>query len=249
VKREPVFQTEAELCAAFIEWAARAGYRCYPETAEFDILAVDSDGWQIGIEAKLRMNVKVISQALPRYGAEVGPDHRAILVPGIDSELREICGYLGLEIFYCMTRGGARRGLRHDFARDTQWRRDAMFDWNPKSRCDLPDYMPDVPAGVPAPIRLTPWKVAALKVLARLEISGWLTRKEISIFGIDARRWTAGDGWLVPFDGDPKRGGRFQRGEKCPRFDLQHPDVYAQIKAELIETGEPTAQGLLEVGT
>src|SRR6185437_3226759 len=171
---EPVFKTEAELCAAFIEWAIREGYRCYPETADFDILAVDEDGWQIGIEAKLRMNVKVISQALPRYGAEIGPDHRAILVPSIDSELREICGFCGLEIFYCLTRyRDPRPGRRHEFARDRS-DRGAMFDWNPKQRCELPEYMPDVPAGVPSPLKLTPWKIAALKVLARIEISGWI---------------------------------------------------------------------------
>lgn len=249
MRRDPIFKTEADLCAAFIEWAARNSYRCYPETADFDILAVDGDGWQIGIEAKLRMNVKVISQALPRYSAEIGPDHRAVLVPSMDSELREFCGFVGLEVFYCMTRWTDRRGLRHQFDRDRRWRHEAMFDWNPKRRCDLPDYMPDVPAGVPSPIRLTPWKISALKVLARIEISGWITRKEIAVFGIDPRRWTAGDGWLLPLDGDPKRGGRWRRGDRCPKFDQQHPEVYAQIRAELIEAGEPTAQRLLEVAT
>lgn len=243
-----IFKSEAELCSAFIAWASREGWRCYPETAGFDILAVTPEGWQIGIEAKLRMNLKVISQALPRYGAEIGPDHRAVLVPGMNSDLRELCGYLGIEIFYCMTRSTDRRGLPHDFARAAQWRRHAMFDWNPRQRCEVPEYMPDVPAGVPSPTQLTPWKIAALKVLARLEISGWITRKEISIFGIDARRWTSGDGWLVPLDGDPKRGGRWKRGDRCPKFDQQHPDVYAQIKAELIAAGEPTQQRQLEVG-
>ena len=96
--------------------------------------------------------------------------------------------------------------------------------------------MPDVPAGVPAPIQLTEWKISALKVLARIAISGWITRREISGFGIDPRRWTSGDGWLVPKDGDPKRGGRWIRG-KCPAFDAQHPEVYARIKAELEADG------------
>lgn len=247
LKPATVFEREAQLCAAFIEWAGRQGYRCYPETADFDILAVDADGWQIGIEARLRMNVRVISQALPRYGAEIGPDHRAILVPSMDSELCEIYGFLGLEIFYCLTLARYCHRDRHEFDRDRHWLRESMFDWNPRRRCELPDYMPDVPAGVPAPVRLTPWKIAALKVLARLEISGWITRKEISIFGIDPRRWTCGDGWLLPLDGDPKRGGRWRRGDCCPKFDQQHPEVYAQIKTELIAAGEPTQQRALEV--
>ena len=247
-KLDPVFKTEAELCAAFMEWAPRNGYRCYPETCEFDLLAVDSEGWQIGIEAKLRLNLKVISQALPRYGANIGPDHRAVLVPRVAPELRELCGFLGLEIFYCTTRSRDSRRLHHEFARDADFNRNAMFDWNPKERCTVPDYMPDVPAGVPAPIRLTPWKVGALKVLARIEISGWITREEVARYGVDPRRWTGGDNWLLPLDGDPKRGGRWRLG-KCPRFDQQHPDVYARIRAELIEAGEQTQQRLLEVRT
>jgi hypothetical protein len=249
MKPAPVFETEAKLCSAWIEWATRDGYRCYPETAGFDILAVDPAGWQIGVEAKLRMNVKVISQALPRYSAETGPDFRAVLVPNMDSELRELCAFVGLETYYCITRFDVGRyGLRHEFARD-RMHDGGMFDWNPKRRCELPEYMPDVPAGVPSPVQLTPWKVAALKVLARLEISGWITRKEIAIFGVDPRRWTSGAGWLLPLDGDPKRGGRYRRGEKCPHFDHQHPQVYAEIRAELIAAGEPTLQRQLEVAT
>lgn len=235
MKREPIFNTEAELCAAFIEWAKDEGYRCYPETAGFDILLVDRHDFQTGVEAKLKLNLRVVTQALPRYHDDIGPDHRAVLVPESVAEWRDLCRYVGLAVFYCSTRSAGYH--RRHFAREAL-HAEGLFDWNPVKRCELPAYMPDVPAGVPAPVQLTPWKIGALKVLARIEISGSITRSEISMFGIDSRRWCGGDLWLLPFDGDPRRGGRWKRG-KCPPFDLQHPDVFARIKAELIAAGEP----------
>lgn len=244
MKREPVFETEAALCAAFIAWATLEGYVCYPETAGFDILLVDKNGFQIGVEAKLRLNVKVITQALPSYEAAVGPDHRAVLVPELDGCLRTLCAHIGVAVFYCTTRHLSYK--THHFARDALYVEE-LFDWNPVRRCTLPAYVPDVPAGVPAPVQLTPWKIGALKVLAQIAIAGSITRQQISAFGIDPRRWCSGDHWLIPLDGDPKRGGRWVRGPKCPAFDAQHPDVFARIKAELLEAGPPPGQEELEV--
>lgn len=45
-KKEAMFKTEAELCAAFIEWAKK-DWTCYPETAGWDILLVDKYGLQM----------------------------------------------------------------------------------------------------------------------------------------------------------------------------------------------------------
>lgn len=120
------------------------------------------------------------------------------------------------------------------------------FDWNPVRRCKLPDYLPDVPAWVPSPVQLMPWKIGALKVMAHIEITGSVTRSVISHYGIDPRRWCGGDGWLVPIAGDPKRGARWVVGN-CPRFDQQHPEVYARIKAELLAAGPLPGQQRLEV--
>lgn len=99
----PLVQSEAELCAAFIDEFNRVpGWTCYPETAGFDILVVHEDGRQIGVEAKLQLNAKVADQILPqywqdRYGAP-GPDHRMVIVGRITeasqgiARLLEMCG-------------------------------------------------------------------------------------------------------------------------------------------------------------
>lgn len=103
---------------------------------------------------------------------------------------------------------------------DTCW-----HDWNPARRCELPEIVPTVRAGVPAPIQLTPWKIGALRVLADLEVRGYVTANSVRDRGVDARRFCASDGWLESL-GD----GRWGIG-KMPRFDQQHPDEYAEILA------------------
>src|SRR6185312_7545021 len=64
VKRAPLFDTEAAMCAAFSEWAQGQGWTPYAETAGFDILLVHGDGTQIGVQAKLRFNTAVLAQIL-----------------------------------------------------------------------------------------------------------------------------------------------------------------------------------------
>lgn len=75
-KKTPEFAKESDLCAAFIAAVSRPAERyeierdrwvVYPETADFDILLRrEADGAQIGIEAKLRLNAYVVSQARPK---------------------------------------------------------------------------------------------------------------------------------------------------------------------------------------
>jgi len=101
----------------------------------------------------------------------------------------------------------------------------AWHDWNPAKRCKLPEIVPHVPAGVPAPVQLTPWKIGALRVMADLEVDGFVTAKSVRAHGVDPRRFCASDGWLEPL-GD----GKWGRG-KIPPFDQQHPEAYAQILA------------------
>lgn len=107
-KRAPLkYESEADMCAAFIAWAAIFGWRAYAETGGWDILLVrESDGFQIGIEAKQSLCLDVIVQAIEgqvsRYssGALTGPDCRAILVPSSTQEhkFQTICRGLHLTI-------------------------------------------------------------------------------------------------------------------------------------------------------
>jgi hypothetical protein len=230
------FPTEAALCEAFSAWARSGGHgrdpwTVYPETGGFDLLLVDKYGRQLGIEAKLVMNAKVCVQAIPvHYGIEEGPDYRGILVPSINGDLGALVEMHGLVVF-TPTKGAYRGGIDfHPYTLSGDSYYDPWFDWNPPKRITLPAMVPDVPAGVPCPVRMTTWKQAALKVLAHLEAHGHITARQVKAYGVDPRRFCATDGWLVSL-GD----GRWGRGS-VPAFDKQHPNEYAAFLREVRET-------------
>lgn len=260
--RQAFSGSEAELCAAFIEqFNALPGWTCYPETAGFDVLVVHEDGRQIGVEAKLKLNAKVADQILPdawaiRCGAP-GPDHRLVIVGDItDASLGivKMLEALGVAVLkpYMQRRYKKDNGLREfetfpDFQLDGWMRRGFAWqpqldDWNPTERCKVPIVVPDVPAGVPAPLRFTPWKEAALKVLIQLRRQGFITAKQITQHGISSTIWTQGPtAWL-------QKGavtGQWVAGDRLPAFDEQHPEAYAKLQQ--LEQEQPGAQHGLEL--
>lgn len=220
--------SEAELCKKFIEWSQNQGWTAYAETGGWDIVLV-KDGIQVGIEAKRYFNATLLRQALPqRFGrVEIGPDYRAILLPAHASDVREVCDFCGLVFFWPgLTRRVRREG---DGPFDADFCPELNVDrwpwWPAKERIPLPDYIPDVRAGASAPIQLTDWKIKALRICARLEVRGYVVRKDFQQVGIDHRRWVPMK-WLR-IDDD----GRYVRGDKM-NFEKQHPEVYSQILAE-----------------
>jgi hypothetical protein len=254
------FRTEKDLCACFIEIIKRRPdlkqprneWVVYPETGGFDILLVrKSDGFQIGIEAKLRLNAKVVAQSLPdKYDHGVGPDFRAILVPhkSANADLKAICDYIGVTIItldliklnpvvydFMTARGEPIPGPKYRVSPDlpdedrklSYLGMDRWHDWCPIHRITLPDYVPDCDAGCPSPLRLTDWKIRAIKIAVLLERFGSVTRTDFKDLKIDERRWTQGTGWLRLGD----HRGVYLRGEQLPDFKMQHPKNYDEIAA------------------
>jgi hypothetical protein len=230
-----VFPSEAALCAAFIAWIDRDVNRKrrlwtpYAETAGWDILLVADDGSQIGVQAKLQFNMRVLAQTIPEVWMswhDIGPDFRAVLVPAADSDAARICGALGITLIAPYR----ARGPDAAFDADLGFRAwtDPWHCWFPGSRCALPAYVPDVPAGASGPVQLSTWKIAALRIVATLDVRGYVTRADFKQHRLDARRWTGPGGWLIPGD----QPGRYVRGNAL-RFEQQHPSVYAQVRAEI----------------
>ena len=227
------------------EFNALPGWTCYPETGGFDVLVVHEDGRQIGVEAKLKLNAKVADQILPgewddRW-SKPGPDHRMVIVGTITEANYGICRMLamfGIPVLAPTMRTRHHRGnteaipefdlsywMRHCY-------RDELFDWNPESRCAVPIVVPDLPAGVPCPVRFTPWKEAALRVLAQLRRQGFITAKQIAEHKISSTSWTQGARpWLRK--GDVR--GQWVETEHMPKFDEQHPEAWAKIQQEHTE--------------
>lgn len=237
------FSSEAMLCLTFIRHLPK-GWTSYPETAGFDILlSRDEDGVQIGIEAKLTLNAKVISQIREGYWDvdKPNPDFRAVLIPyGAQGSLGAICRMLGITVIEQMDKATfeASRYWRKDSFRpqlpkvgDIYWgSQEEWYDWAPARRVELPDYVPDVGAGHSAPVKLTAWKIKALKIAALVEDQGYVTRADFKAIQIDHRRWL--EPWVKWLQHGDERG-KYVAGPRLGDFRAQHPRNYEEIKADI----------------
>jgi len=209
----------------------RADWTVYAETAGWDILLVHRDGYQLGIEAKLSLNAKVLEQTLSglhSFYDSSGPDYRAALVPAkkVQNHLGKIAKALGIVII--PVREPEPRVYRWADLPDQNSDYNAWPNWCPAERCKLPDYVPDVSAGHAAPVQLTPWKVKAIKLMIWLDRYGSVTRKDMKALQISPTRWTDHyNGFL-----SPGANGGYVRNTRTPDLRAQHPVNYAQIEAD-----------------
>lgn len=222
---------------------ANGRWKIYHETAGWDLLLVNYEGVQIGIEAKMTLNAKVLEQALPYYyeATERGPDYRAVLVAraGLQQHLSVIAGHLGITVIRLDARTGWRADQPvdvtlspHNMPRESA---PSVFEmrhwhsWFPAERCQLPDYVPDVQGGKPSPLTLTDWKIRAIKLVILLDRRGYVTRKDMAHLQISPTMWTAhGHGFLTP--GEIR--GQYVRCSRTRDFRAQHPTNYAEIEAD-----------------
>jgi hypothetical protein len=226
------FAKEADLCAAFIS-ALPKDWIAYPEWSGFDILLVGPGGIQVGVEAKLVLNARVIEQALESSSSyrqtTPGPDFRAVLVPsGCSGGLEGICRRLGVTVIRCGPSGGVYQDQRIGFRPYLPDGRqdDGWWDYWPWTRIPLPEIVPDCAAGTPSPVRLTAWKMKAIKVAILISKRGFVTRHDFKVIGIDHRRWVEA-GWLAYGD----NRGCYVAGN-MPDFRAQHPRNYDEIEAK-----------------
>ena len=252
----PTFETEAALCQAFIrsvppEWVV------YPETAGWDILLVHRvGGWQIGVEAKQTLNAKVLAQAIDGLRRnDVGPDFRAVLVGRVVAENAVLASALGLTVItpksysqWCIRSrhfdpcGPRVPAFQPDLPKAevvarigdwwSTWSPDGAWkDMFPSQRHKLPDYVPEVAAGVPSPMILSDWKIKAMRVCVWIVRNQTINRAQFKALGIDPSRWMDGR-WLSkgPGRGDWVAGPDFP-GEK---MRAEHASIWAKIEADYL---------------
>lgn len=235
MKQDPHFKTEVDLCAAFIAAVPKL-WVPYAETAGWDILLVNkSSGRQIGVQAKLKMNANVIAQAIEgAWPDDRGPDFRAILVPATArNALCNVAAYCAVTVIG-MQEPAPKHVMRPDFSPGLPRDDDPSvlgfspdwFEMLPVKRCDVPEFVPDVAAGSSAPVQLTKWKIAAIKLGVLLDQTGYLTRNDFKVHRVDIRRWISGTGWLIAGPNG------FVAGPRFPAFREQHPRVWDEVVAD-----------------
>lgn len=219
---------ESELCDTLALAAHRHGWTVYPETCKWDLLVVKQD-IQIGVQAKVRANMTVIEQALPRWrdNRVHGPRYRSILVcnPYLDC-LRVICEPLKVWVFGPqetrifqgeVTEIGYGSGIL-----DHPERMDA-YVWTGQPH-PLPPVVPSGSGGVPCPSPLSKWKLGALRLLARATVRP-VTSQDAKDCGVTLQLFQQKQ-WLRE-DGKSGRRKAYVLGEAVGRPDIRHPQEFA----------------------
>lgn len=167
-KRKPptTWKIEADLCAAMIKALRSLGWRCYPEHAGWDFVAVDPHhGLRHGFQAKLQANLKVLEQAsrpelLPQRTVNVV----VVLVPRAAPEFHSVAQRLQLEALEADDFRGNRDVLNPAARLDRSCRTKRYLSAH-VSETPITTPLPpesDLPCGVPSPKPITPWKLAAV---------------------------------------------------------------------------------------
>jgi hypothetical protein len=212
------YARESLLCQDFIR-QLESSWAIYPEAHGYDIFAVRADGTQLGVQAKLTLNIKVLDQVLPWRSVKKLPDFLGVLVP--DSSLGKttrdtgyrLCRKLGLILLtdedVHRTRDIHNHGLR----------------WHDGSgRLPVPEFAANTAAGSPCPRTLSPWKIGAIKLGFLLLQKGKMTAAQMKANKQSPKIWLI-KGWALR-----AKRGLYVRGPGSPLQD------YAVEGKHLIES-------------
>jgi len=221
------YSLESELCNILIKYAKENGWKVYPETSGWDILLVKDI--QIGIQAKLKDNIEVLSQAIP-YSYEVcGPNIRAVLVPRASKDFKTVANALGLFVIEGLVRVRDSLGRKY-WSKEIKTGLDKYTKKHlnyPKNLCWVPDVEINVPAGVKSPRQITEWKVKAVKLCFRLAEQGYVTSKDFKNAKLSITIWKIK--WLID---SGKKEGKLVKYIRKPNAQLPD-DLYPEVTEAL----------------
>lgn len=252
-QKRPKWASESAMCAAFMDEARSRGWLVYPECSGNDIVLVATDdcagasidaGDVVAIEAKLSANIAVMSQALPpeppvgvRMLEAPVADFYAVLVPGGGQvgNFTRIARRLQITVLAvdppsekaCL--GGNFDPWDGIFSSSYGFgalNRARRYDRAGRPRLWVPAVEVDMPAGLPAPRGLTPWKMAAVRFC--LGAGSEFTSTEMRAAGINPSIAET-MGWverILPWS----RPIRYRLTEHDSRPDLRYREIATALK-------------------
>lgn len=255
---EERYGTESDLCQVLMERASMDGWVPYPEIEDWDVVLVRG-GIQVGIQAKLRFNTKVVSQALrglpgidENQRRHRGPHYRAIAIPlkktSADDAYRvgRMCRLLVIDMHRSPDLGFFA-GWRHVTRDPLQWRNARVnwryYRWRPDETLWIPPAVPDIPAGVQSPRTVGRWQIAACWMEMQYRERGYVSlvdaREAIKLFEGDWRPHTMlARYWQCIGKQDGRAGA-----QRCRKWHMnswqrenppsvQYPEAWAMIGEE-----------------
>jgi hypothetical protein len=165
----------------------------HPETGGWDLLLIDvKRDLQIGIQSKLRANFELLVQAYGRYNK--GPEIHAVLIPAptlypdfvfianaLDFVVLDACRLI-LGTDYGNGYNGQRQSIASAIEGARVWRHDAR-EWVP------PFEVAGIGGGRSAPVQITPWKIAAIKLCRILRARGYLLKNDFAEHRVSPTWW------------------------------------------------------------
>jgi hypothetical protein len=212
-------------------------------------------GEQIGIQAKLQPNLEVLYQSLPRaHGhrlgsplAEEGPNYYAILVPFASPEFVTVANRLGIYVYTAKWRrtGAGYTGFSYGALVDREdmglgkagTERGIGFAYQlmeHRKPCWVPDVEVTMEAGTKNPLRMTPWKLAAVKLCLIAMTKGHLTSRDFAEAKISMTRWYQAK-WIIPGVFVVENGRRVKQyllNEAARPPSVQYPEVVDALERE-----------------
>ncbi len=161
------YKYEHELCEAFINNLSDK-WDVYPECYGWDMLLVNViDGYQAGVQAKLKENIYVIYQALTllndyyNHARKIGPDYAIILTPSVGLDFRTVCEKCGL--INC----------------NQNYNLDLLLPMHNKllfqQQYEVPKFKLQSKCGVSSPRRMSKWRENALNIMLEYDKKGYVT--------------------------------------------------------------------------
>lgn len=205
--KKPKFATEADLCSHFVDVIRREGWVVYPETAGFDLLLVATPevmahrpyshvglqpGDQVGVEAKLQANIKVLDQAMPKAFGRSGPEFHAVLLPMENMEFMRVAARLGVLSIFAYYRHPEASRLTIRWPNFSLYAR-TMYE----EQCWTPDIPVETAAGVPSPRRISKWKLDAVRFCILAQKKEFVLSTDFTEAGLNSGTFVS-RGWFVP---------------------------------------------------
>ncbi len=240
-----LYESENALCMAMVEYALAEGWRVFPETSQCDLLLVATDkvraggvkpGDQVGIQAKLRDNLEVLHQAMPRAHASVGPDYHAVLVVKARHHFVEVANSLSIVVLQgTRVRGNklvadVRGSLSGLPLQKKQYYSDRL--WHPEREIWTPP-------GVKSPGSISPWKESAVRLCLESLKRGYLTSQHFrqSKIKMDMRRWVENK-WVIDTGEKQGRLHKYVINEKGNPPHLMYPEAAKQIAKDVNDVNQ-----------
>jgi len=224
IKIHKKYQLEKDMCYELSNHAKAAGWIVYPEQCGWDLLLIRGN-IQVGVQAKLRPTVKVLSQALISEH-EPGPHYRAVAIGNSHWQEKKDFAKVAMAsklvlIDMCVHPDYWLSEATRSELGKISWRYYRHF---PKEVVWTPPFVPDLEAGIPSPKTISPWKIVAIKLELVAQGKGWVSiidarevvQEEVPIEKIGSYPRTLLQSYFTcTRETDP-------RNKRCKRWVLKH---------------------------